>query len=46
MLEWIQHDMKQDPKEIVSQLNILIDGDVKRALEKQRQDKSASKMGI
>lgn len=46
MLEWIQHDMKQDPKEIVSQLNILIDGYVKRALEKQRQDKSASKMGI
>ena len=46
MLEWIQHDMKQDPKEILSQLNILIDGDVKLALEKQRQDKSASKMGI
>ena len=34
MLEWIHQNMEPDPEEIVSRLSNLIEGDVKRALEK------------
>lgn len=33
-LRWIKKDMKEDPKEIIENLNKLIEGDIKRALEK------------
>jgi hypothetical protein len=42
MLEWIHQNMETDPEEIVSRLSILIEGDVKRALEKHRMDASSS----
>ena len=37
-LEWIKSDMKTPPKEIVSRLSELIDGDIPRMLEKCRLD--------
>ena len=42
MLEWIHQDMKPNPEEIVSRLSELIEGDIKRALEKHRMDISPS----
>ena len=42
MLEWIHQNMEPNPEEIVSRLSILIEGDVKRALEKHRMDASPS----
>lgn len=34
MLEWIRKGMKEDPTEIVGHLGVLLQGDIKRALEK------------
>ena len=34
MLEWIKNDMKEDPKEIVDKLSIVIQGSVKEALKR------------
>ena len=42
MLEWVKHDMNQDPNEIVFKLSTLIDGDIKRTLEKYLQSPFAS----
>ena len=42
MLEWIHQNMEPDPKEIVSRLSNLIEGNVKRALEAHRLDVSPS----
>ena len=39
-LEWIKNDMRQDPAQLVEQLSTLIHGDVTKALEKCRIDKS------
>lgn len=39
-LDWIKNDMRQDPAQLVEQLSILIHGDVTKALEKCRIDKS------
>lgn len=39
MLEWIRKGMKQDPKEIVGHLSVLIQGDITRALNKYRIDR-------
>ena len=40
MLDWIKNDMRQDPAQLVEQLSTLIHGDVTKALEKCRIDKS------
>lgn len=34
MMEWIQGNMKEDPRDIIERLNKLISGDIKKALEK------------
>lgn len=39
-LDWIKNDMRQDPAQLVEQLSALIHGDVTKALEKCRIDKS------
>lgn len=33
MLDWIKNDMKEDPKNIINSLSLLIHGQVSRALE-------------
>lgn len=33
VLDWIKNDMKEDPKEIISRLNVLIDGTIVHSLE-------------
>ncbi len=38
MLDWIRQDMKPDPKQIVSRVSSLIEGDIPRALERFRTD--------
>lgn len=42
MLDWIRKGMKQDPKEIVEHLSVLIQGDITRALNKYRTDSFCS----
>ena len=42
MLDWIRKGMKQDPKEIVEHLSVLIQGDITRALNKYRIDSFGS----
>lgn len=42
MLDWIRKGMKQDPKEIVEHLSVLIQGDITRALNKYRIDSLCS----
>ena len=39
MEEWIETGMKENPKEIVSKLNDIIEGDIERALEKLSKEK-------
>lgn len=39
MIDWIEHDMKEDPEEIVDRLGRAIQGDIARALERFRRDK-------
>lgn len=39
VLEWIQNDMKEEPKVIIERLKNLIQGDVEKALENHRTDK-------
>ena len=39
ILDWIRHGMKADPTQIVERLDILIHGDIKKALNKFRTDK-------
>ena len=34
MLNWIKNDMKEDPKDIINKLSVLISGDITRALKK------------
>lgn len=38
MLEWIRGGMKEEPERIIEQLGVLIQGDIKRALNKYRTD--------
>jgi hypothetical protein len=33
IFEWINNDMKEDPKEIVDQISVLITGDFQKALQ-------------
>ena len=33
MLDWIKHDMKEDPKQIIDRLDLVIHGNFKKALE-------------
>ena len=42
MLDWIKHDMKGDPKEIIDRLDRVIHGSVAAALDRFRVDKPAS----
>ena len=37
-LDWVSHDMKEEPEEITARLGILMRGDLKRALERFRVD--------
>ena len=34
MLNWIKNDMKEDPRDIIDKLSVLIIGDITRALKK------------
>ena len=34
MLNWIKNDMKEDPRDIIDKLSVLISGDITRALKK------------
>lgn len=36
MIEWIRSGMKEDPRDIIERLSILIQGDITRALEKYK----------
>lgn len=40
MLDWIRNRMKKDPQQIIDRLSILIEGDITRALNKYRIDKT------
>ncbi|UUM12153.1 TetR/AcrR family transcriptional regulator [Clostridiaceae bacterium HFYG-1003] len=40
MLDWIRNGMKKDPQQIIDRLSILIEGDITRALNKYRIDKT------
>ncbi len=40
MLDWIKNGMREDPQQIIARLNILIHGDVMRALNDFRTDKT------
>ena len=40
MLDWIRNGMKKDPQQIMDRLSILIEGDITRALNKYRIDKT------
>lgn len=40
MLDWIKNGMRKDPQQIIDQLSILIDGDITKALDKYRIDKT------
>ena len=40
ILDWIKNGMKADPSEIIEHLDILIHGDIKKALNKFRTDKT------
>lgn len=40
MLDWIKGGMKEEPQLIIDRLNTLIHGDIRRALEKYRSDRS------
>ena len=46
MLDWIKHDMKGDPKEIIDRLDRVIHGSVAAALDRFRVDKPASNTGV
>lgn len=39
MLDWIQHDMREDPEAIVARLSTLVEGDITRCLNKLRLDR-------
>ena len=40
MLDWIKHDMKGEPKQIIDRLDHVIHGNVRAALERLRIDKA------
>lgn len=40
LLDWIKNGMRKDPQQIVDQLSILIDGDITKALDRYRIDKT------
>ena len=42
MLEWIKNDMNADPKQIVDRISNLIHGDITRALENCRTDRTVT----
>ena len=43
-LEWIRKDMKEDPVRMTERLNLLIHGDLQRALNRFRTDRSPSEL--
>lgn len=42
---WIEHDMREDPEQIVKQTSTLVHGNISRALESFRTDRAASNAG-
>lgn len=42
MLDWIKHDMKGDPKELIEKLDLVIHGSVAAALERFRSDRPSN----
>lgn len=44
MLDWIKNGMKDEPQEIIEKLDVLIHGNITRALESCRTDKSLSNL--
>ena len=42
MLNWIRNDMKEEPKQIVDRLSVLIHGNITRTLNNVRTDKPLS----
>lgn len=42
MLNWIKNDMKEEPKQIIDRLSVLIHGNITRTLNNVRTDKSLS----
>ena len=44
VLEWIRKDMKEDPVRMTERLNLLIHGDLQRALNRFRTDRSPSEL--
>lgn len=40
MLDWIKNGMEKDPQQIIDRLSVLVEGDIKRALNKYRIDKA------
>lgn len=42
MLNWIKNDMKEEPRQIINKLTILIQGDITRAIDNFRTDKTRS----
>lgn len=42
MLDWVRHDMKEDPEKIIDHLSLLISGNILTALERYRIDRPGS----
>lgn len=42
MLDWIKHDMKGEPKQLIERLDLVLHGSIESALERFRIDKPAS----
>lgn len=40
LLDWIKKDMREDPQQIIDRLSTLINGDISRALNEYRMDKT------
>lgn len=40
VIDWIRKGMREDPNDIIQRLNILISGNIEKALEGYRTDKS------
>ena len=39
VLEWVRKGMKEEPAEIIERLNMLISGNIEKALESYRRDR-------
>ncbi|WP_099467202.1 TetR/AcrR family transcriptional regulator [Konateibacter massiliensis] len=43
MLDWVKHNMKENPQHIIDRLSLLVSGNIGTALERYRTDKPTSK---